>query len=324
VQAQRQGDLRQAQSTLARADELNPNNQVSRVLHEEVSSDIALKNDPSAGTDLIEETAALLKRSKNKTPADEWAQRPLVIAFLDFSTLGNSPELAGLHEALVARISQSLKGAKRAQVVDRHLLDKVLQELKLSASDLSDADTRLKVGRILTARLIGTGNVVFMGNAKYVVNLQLIDTETTEIKVNVSEPGNGPEQILQVADKVAADIMAGFAQDYPLRGRIAAIDGEQAILDIGAKAGATVGAQIKAVVEEPIRINGEVVANRMSDLGSMEIVEVHDKVSFAKVIDHKAELTVGTKVIQSAKPVAKADKAAAASAPSATSGGQSG
>lgn len=306
LQAQQQGDLKQAQITLARASELNPTNQTSRVLHDEVSADLALKSDPKASGDLIEETAALLKQSKNKAPSDPWAPRPLVIAFLDFSTMGNAPELAGLHEALVARISQSLQGARRAQIVDRHLLDKVLQELKLSASDLSDPDTRLKVGRILAARLIGTGNVVFMGKDKYVVNLQLIDTETTEIKVNVSEQGSGPDQILQVADKVEADIMSGLAQDYPLRGKIAALDGGQAILDIGSKAGATVGTQLKAVVEEPIRVNGEVVANRLSDVGSMEITEVHDKVSFAKVIDHKVELTVGTKVIQRAKPVAKA------------------
>ena len=323
VQAQHQGNLKQAQNSLARADELNPNNQVSRVLHDEVTGDIALKNDPSASGDLIKETDAMIKQSKHIGPTDEWAPRPMVIAFLDFNTMGSAPELAGLHEALVARISQSLQGAKRVKVVDRHLLDKVLQELKLSASDLSDPDTRLKVGRILTARLIGTGNVVFLGKDKYVVNLQMIDTETTEITLNLSEQGSGPDQIMQVADKVTSDIMSGLAANYPLRGKIAAIDGDLMILDIGSKAGATVGAQMKAVVEVPILVNGEVVANRTSDLGSMEITEVHEKVSFAKVIDHKGALTVGTKVIQSANPGAKAGGAAASntSAQSSSSGG---
>ena len=325
IQAQQQGDLKQAQITLARANELNPANQVSRVLHDEVSSDLALKNNPKASGDLIEETAELLKHPP-LPPSDPWAPRPLVITFLDFRTMGNAPELAGLHEALVARISQSLQGAKRAQVVDRHLLDKVLQELKLSASDLSDPDTRLKVGRILAARLIGTGNVVFLGKDNYLVNVQLIDTETTEVKLNVSEQGSGPDQILQVADKVEADIMSGLAHDYPLRCKIAALDGEQAVLDIGSKAGATVGAQMKAVVEQPIRVNGEVVANRLSDLGSLEIIEVHEKVSFAKVIDRKGELKVGTKVIQSAKPPVKTSETTlpTASVVSATSSGNEG
>jgi len=57
-----------------------------------------------------------------------------------------------------------------------------------------------------------------------------------------------------------------------------------------------------------------VVDNRLKDVGSMEITEVHDKVSFAKVIDHKGKLTVGTWVIESAKAAAKTREAASASA----------
>jgi uncharacterized caspase-like protein/TolB-like protein len=308
AQAQQQGNLKQAQTTLASASALNPNNQVSRVLHDEVTADLALKYDPEASEDLIEKTAELIKNSKNRGPADPWAPHPLVIAFLDFSTMGNPQEFAGLHEALVARISQSLQGAKRVQVVDRRLLDKVLQELKLSSSDLSDPETQLEVGRILVARLIGTGNVVFLGTDKYAVNLQLIDTETTEVVVNVSVQGRGADQILQVADKIEGDIMSELAKDYPLRGKIAALDGEQAILNIGSKAGATAGTKMKAVVEEPIRVDGEIVANKLNDVGSIEIITVQDKVSFAKVMDHKAALTIGTKVVESAEPIAKASE----------------
>ncbi|MGH7934841.1 MAG: hypothetical protein ACREQN_16995, partial [Candidatus Binataceae bacterium] len=62
---------------------------------------------------------------------------------------------------------------------------------------------------------------------------------------------------------------------------------------------------LNAVVEQPIKVNGEVVANRMKQIGSLEITEVHGKVSFAKIGSHTAALTVGTKVIQSAKPSVK-------------------
>jgi hypothetical protein len=67
-----------------------------------------------------------------------------------------------LHEASVARISQSLHGTKRVTIVDRHLLDQVLREMRLSMSDLSNPWHRLKKnGRILVAPTITTGNVVF-------------------------------------------------------------------------------------------------------------------------------------------------------------------
>jgi len=311
VQLRQKGNLTGAAATLARASDANPRDQVSRVLHDEVTADIAYKNDPKEREDVIEETAALLKKAKNTGPADQWSPRPLVVAFLDFSTVGGAPELAGLHEAMLARLSQSMQGAKRVSVVDRRLLDSVLREMRLSMSDLSDPDTRLKIGRILVARLIGTGNIVFVGKDKYIVNLQMIDTETTEIKVNISEQGAGPDQILQVADKIEAGVMKQLQRDYPLRGKIVALDSDQVILDIGAKDGATVGTRMNAVVEEPIKVNGEIIARRLDPIGSIEITEVHEKASFAKVISKKAALPVGAKVIQTSGGAVKAADSAA-------------
>ncbi|MGH7915957.1 MAG: caspase family protein, partial [Candidatus Binataceae bacterium] len=269
VRLQNKGQLGQAQTVLARAGELNPRDQVSRVLHDEVSADIKYRQDPQAQQDIIEETAALLKGKYNRGPSDPWTPRPMIIAFLDFSTAGNSPQLAGLHEALVARIQQALAGTKRVQVVDRRLLDQVLQELRLSMSDLSDPATRLRVGKILVARLIATGNLVFLGKQNYLANVQLIDTETTAVAVNLSQPGSGPDQILTVADKAAAGILQQLQQAYPLRGKVIALDGDDAILDMGSKDGATLGTTLNAVVEESIKVNGEVVAHRMKPVGSM-------------------------------------------------------
>src|SRR5260370_5698084 len=143
----------------------------------------------------------------------------MVIAFLDFSTAGGSPEHAGLHDALVARISQALQGSKRVQVVDRRLIAAVLQEQRLSMTDLSNPATRLSVGQILVSRLIGTGDVASIGKDKYSVDLQMIDTETTELKVNLSESLYGSDKILAVADKSAGDILDQLERDYPLKGK---------------------------------------------------------------------------------------------------------
>src|SRR5260370_36136387 len=227
----------------------------------------------------------------------------MVIAFLDFSTAGGSPEHAGLHEALVARISQALQGSKRVQVVDRRLIAAVLQEQRLSMTDLSNPATRLKVGQILVSRLISTGDVASIDKDKYSVDLQMIDTETTEVKVNLSEPLNGSERIFAVADKTANDILNHVEQDYPLKGKIVHVDGDQVVLDIGSNAGGTTGTRMNVVVEEPIKGKGEVIATKLTRIGSLEITEVQPKSSFAKIIDHGVELKPGSKGIETAKPV---------------------
>ena len=219
--------------------------------------------------------------------------------------------LAGLHDALVARLSQDLQGTRRVVVVDRHLLDSVLKELRLSMSDLSDPASRLKLQQTKVAQLFGTGNVVFLGKDQYVLDLQMIDTETTEVKINLSEQGSGAANLVAVAEKTAADVLKQVQQNYPLRGKIVLLDGDQAVIDAGAEAGVTVGTKMNAIVEEPITVNGEVIAMKSTRIGSLEITEVQPKASFAKVVDHSKPLTKGTKVIEAIDHPAPAKAASA-------------
>ncbi len=100
----------------------------------------------------------------------------------------------------------------------------VLLEQRLSIT-LSNPATRLKIGQILVSRLIATGDVASIDKDKYSVDLQMIDTETTEVKVNLSEPLNGPDNIFAVADKTANEILNHVEQDYPLKGKIVSDDG---------------------------------------------------------------------------------------------------
>jgi uncharacterized caspase-like protein len=309
LQYQQAGQLDKAQTVLAKAGAADPTNQVSRVLKDEVTDDLAYSNNPQARQDMVEQTAKLLKEPHNLGHSDPWAPRPMVIAFLDFSTLGSSPELAGLHDALLARLSQDLQGTRRVVVVDRHLLDSVLKEMQISMSDLSDPKTRLKLQQTKVAQLFGTGKVVFLGKDQYVLDLQMIDTETTEVKINLSEQGSGAASLVGVAEKTAADVLKQVQENYPLRGKIVLLDGDQAVIDAGAEAGVTVGTKMNAIVEEPITVNGEVIAMKSTRIGSLEITEVQPKASFAKVIDHSKPLTKGTKVIEAHPAPAKAASA---------------
>jgi uncharacterized caspase-like protein/TolB-like protein len=304
-QARQSGQLAQAKTALTRAAKADPNNQVASVLNDEVSSDMNYRNSPDEQRDIVMAAAELLKSSGYKNP-DAWAPRPMVLAFLDFATVGGEPEHAGLHDALVARISQSLQGTKRVQVVDRHLIAAVLQEQKLSMTDLSNPATRLRIGQILVSRLIGTGDVASIGKDKYAVDLQMIDTETTELKVNLSESLDGSDKILAVADKSASDILDQLERDYPLKGKIVAVEGDRVVVNLGSSAGATVGTRMNAVSEKPITADGQVIATELVKIGSIEITHVQENGSFAKVLDHAGALSKGTKVIEVARAAAVA------------------
>jgi uncharacterized caspase-like protein/TolB-like protein len=305
VQARQNGQLAQAKTALIRAAQLDPKNQVASVLNDEVSADMNYQNSRDEQQDTVLALAKLLKTSGYKNP-DEWVPRPMVVAFLDFATVGGAPEDGGLHDALVARISQSLQGTKRVHVVDRYLIEAVLQDQKLSMTDLSNPATRLRVGQILVTRLIGTGDVASVGKGKYSVDLQMVDTETTELKVNLSEPLDGSDKILAVADKSASDILDQLERDYPLKGEVVAVEGDQVVVDLGSSAGATVGMRLNAVVEKPITADGQVIATELVKVGAIEITQVQENGSFAKVLNHTGTLSKGTKVIEAARSVAPA------------------
>ena len=222
----------------------------------------------------------------------------MVVTFLDFKTLGKGQEQSGLHEVLVQRVGQALQGTKRVHIVDRRLLDKVLEEFKLSESDLADPATRLKVGRVLVARLIATGDIVSVSDSHLAVNLRMIDTETTEVKFNLSKDGKDPEKVLAMADEVALSIVEQLRQEYPIRGKIIDVEGNEVILNIGTRHGLTPGVKMKALVEEPVEVDGEVIAHKKKELGLIEVTAVEEKAAFARILEQKGSLGKGTKVIE--------------------------
>ncbi len=62
---------------------------------------------------------------------------------------------------------------------------------------------------------------------------------------------------------------------------------------------------MNAIVEEPITVNGVVIAQKPTKIGSLEITVVQEKASFAKVIDHTKPLDKGTKVVEVLKSPGK-------------------
>ena len=75
---------------------------------------------------------------------------------MDFKVRGYSIR-EGEARLIASRITAHLIQNSRAQVVERALLDQLLDELKLGTSQLADQRTALSLGRILAAKVIVFG-----------------------------------------------------------------------------------------------------------------------------------------------------------------------
>lgn len=72
---------------------------------------------------------------------------------------GRAPGSSGVASEMSDAVRQSLAGYERIKVLDRGRLNQVLAELRLSASDLTDASNTKKLGKILTAGALVAGKI---------------------------------------------------------------------------------------------------------------------------------------------------------------------
>lgn len=118
---------------------------------------------------------------------------------------------------LIELLTQSLLSEKGVNIVEREILDKLLEELKLSASELADPSTSLKLGRILSARVIVTGSII-AGKDGQTIMLRLIDTETTAIRKTVSAEAPKKEIDRETVNEISGKIIDWIRTDFPAAG----------------------------------------------------------------------------------------------------------
>ncbi|MEW6599799.1 MAG: CHAT domain-containing protein [Nitrospirota bacterium] len=115
---------------------------------------------------------------------------PPTLVFLNIRANGMSEEDI---EYILTGVTGMLRQSKSVQVVEREIIDKLLEELRLSSSQLADPAKVLEIGKILTAQIISTGSISRNGR-EWQVSLRFIDTETTTIQAALTE-------IIESADK---------------------------------------------------------------------------------------------------------------------------
>jgi TolB-like protein len=100
------------------------------------------------------------------------------IAVVEFSDLDGNVSALGqfIAEELITRLYRT----NSFEVVERHLLNKVMAEHALSLSGLVDGPSAQKLGRILGVEAIATGSITDLG-ASLKLNARLISTETGTI-----------------------------------------------------------------------------------------------------------------------------------------------
>ena len=219
-----------------------------------------------------------MKSPSRALPSDGWTSFPLTMWVMEFREQGYSLQ-EGEGRLLVSGISEQVLQQSRVQLVERALLDKLLQELKFGSTEMIDRSTALSLGRILAARLILSGQVLH-SEVQTQVSLRLVETETGRISATVSEAFGSSLPATIMSDGLANNLLKELSRLYPLRGKIADIKDKGVWLNIGAKVGVRTGQQFKLVDQDLI----------------LEVTAIQPESCLAKVVKGQGPLQKGLRV----------------------------
>jgi D-serine deaminase-like pyridoxal phosphate-dependent protein len=128
--------------------------------------------------------------------------------------------------------------------------------------------------------------------------VRAIDTETTQLAMVRTERQAGAGNPTALAVAIAQQIAATVADKYPLRGRIAVVEDDRVIINLGNKHGVAAG-QAFNVIERgaPIELNGRVLGYRDSRIAQLTVTEVQDQLAYARIGERQGLLQKNQRVI---------------------------
>jgi tetratricopeptide (TPR) repeat protein/peroxiredoxin len=297
---EKQGRYDQALASYARARRIDATDRFSLVLQKKLVALLETERDRSESSRMDALVKDLAERYRNRKPsgsqaADGWTSRPMVLSFVDMRQSGGLAERDGFAEVLTDQLSDALNKTGRVQVVERALVDKLLQELNLGSSELADPAAALTLGKVLSAKLIVTGALYYQ-QGDYLLTLRLIDTETTRIAKVMTAELEGPAALIGDIQRLSRRILDTVVEQYPLQGYVVQAGADQVMVNLGAGQGVVAGARFDILeASEPMTYRGRQLQGLSKVIGQVEIV--HVETDFCRA-----------RVLHAARPVARDDR----------------
>jgi CHAT domain-containing protein len=220
---------------------------------------------------------------------DGWTTQPLTMVLTDVMFAGDGGRAN--REMLLRLLPQNLEKESRVNIIERDLIEKLLEELNLSTSELADPSTALKIGKVLSAMYIISGSIIPRDD-KLIVILRCIDTETTEVKKVISAESSSTAIDREIIDSLGEQILHWVRNDFPLQGRVVSVSGNTVQVNLGEINGLKKGDRLE-VIGESLGDPGIHIV-----IGEVEINEVGENKSRASIKGDTDVIKEGARVLE--------------------------
>ncbi len=285
---EKEGDWEKALGSYRGALNLDKNDVFASALAKQAQEMLALQRDSKKRERidrLVQELAARFREQKETLDkdADTWTSRPMILTFIDFQERGGLSERDGYSSVMAIQLADRLNASGRVQVVERVLIERLLEELNLGSSDLADPETALRLGKVLAAKLLGTGSLFYVPNG-ILFNMRLIDTETSAIPKVVTRQISEQTSMEQELNQLNRELLRTIIERYPLRGYVVQNEGDRVLINLGSRQGVVLGTQFEVLGEEKtISYKGKTLKGSPETTAQIEVVQVESDFSHAQI-----------------------------------------
>ena len=212
---------------------------------------------------------------------------------------GHKGERSLSGDAIYDGLISAFVDQRRFNLVEREKLGEILQELRLSQTELADPDNASKVGKIAVADAILTGTI-YEGKNSIEILTRLVDTETSAIveTKDVFDQDKGMPNVMSLMQGLALK----YKQSFPLlEGMVIKKERKGILTDLGNENRVKKDMGIIIFREgEELRhpVTGRVLGSEPVELGEAKIENVYEAFSSAIIKKGKSErVNVKDKVI---------------------------
>jgi len=209
------------------------------------------------------------------------------IAVLDFQLQGKGFETEDMGKIVAEWLVTALVKEGRFDVIERRLLQKILQEHKLAMTGVVDETSATKLGKLLGVKVIISGSVLKL-QSMIEVNARIIDVESASIMAAESVKSSEAHRLEELIVQMAEIIM----KDFPLEGYIVHRLDKKVVVDLGKRYGVKPKMRFMVfkegnVIKHPK--TGEVLDVEKIQTGIIEVSNVKAKIADAVIVSEESK-----------------------------------
>ena len=204
------------------------------------------------------------------------------IAVLDFQMQGEQTSSKDMGKIVAEWLITGLVETGRFDVIERRLLEKLLEEQKLGVTGAIDPNSAAQLGKILGVKIIVSGTVTSLEGYTE-INARLINVDSASIIAAEKVRASSAEKLRDLVDKITDKIVLAF----PMEGYIVQRTDKKVTIDLGKQIGVRPG--MKFVVFKEGKIikhpkTGEVLDVETIETGLIEVKDVKEKTSMGVIL----------------------------------------